>query len=40
MVTSSGGFGVANKEYLSMESIPEEAKQWVVDPSMQPLNEP
>ncbi|CAI2357962.1 unnamed protein product [Caenorhabditis sp. 36 PRJEB53466] len=36
MVTSSTAFGVANKEYLSMESIPEEAKQWVVDPSSSP----
>ena len=32
-MVSSGGFGVANKEYLSMDSIPEEAKNWVVDPS-------
>ncbi|EFP03639.1 hypothetical protein GCK72_025363 [Caenorhabditis remanei] len=36
VMVSSGGFGVANKEYLSMDSIPEEAKNWVVDPSSSP----
>lgn len=34
-MVSSGGFGVANREYLSMESVQEEQKKWVVDPSKQ-----
>uniref|UniRef100_A0A8R1I0K1 G_PROTEIN_RECEP_F1_2 domain-containing protein n=2 Tax=Caenorhabditis japonica TaxID=281687 RepID=A0A8R1I0K1_CAEJA len=36
VMVNSVGFGVPNKEYLSMESIQEEAKQWVVDPTSSP----
>ncbi|CAI5455798.1 unnamed protein product [Caenorhabditis angaria] len=36
LATSSGGFGMANKEYLSMESIGAEAREWVVDSSSSP----
>ncbi|CCD64980.1 G-protein coupled receptors family 1 profile domain-containing protein [Caenorhabditis elegans] len=39
VMVSSGGFGVANREYLSMESVQEEQKKWVVDPSTSPYSQ-